>query len=330
MSLSPRLRWPIPDENTDPFIDAFDALIAAIDATVYGPAREDRNLLIQSTAVVSWNATTGVLSWSKDIELLAAPAGFLWQVPTGNTTLQDGELLYVVLTRAPTSLVTLSVRKGFVIPVPGADDAVVLAVRRGTRVFFRTGKMLSDGDSFPLFDAAAMQAVLVQLNGADISSRTRLNFAGMVTVADDGTNGRANITIPQRGLSGEKLVHLVPIVMGRDTDSTGYISAGHFRLNKADYNLTGATVAIELLGQGYVGVSGVTGRVRLSSLDASFTPVVLTWAGETAVTEHVTTVTLPSGNNRYRVEFQAAGSVGSLERFYADWAGFRITQTFNA
>lgn len=330
MSLSPRFQWPLPDENADPFYDAFEALIAAIDATVYGPAREDRNLLIQSTAVVSWNATTEVLTWSKEIELLAAPAGFLWQLPTGSTTLHDGELLYVQLTRAPTALVTLSVRTGSTVPVPGADDAVVLAVRRGTRVFWRTGKMLQDGDSFALFDSAAMQSVLVQLDGADISSRTRLNFAGMVTVADDGTHGRANVTIPQRGAAAEKLVHHVPMGMGKDTDSTSYTVVTHFKLDKSAYTLTGATVVIELLGMGYTTVPGVTGRVRVSSLDATFTPVVLSWAGETDPTEHTLTVTLPAGANRFVVEYQAGGSAGALERFYLDWFGFRITQTFTA
>lgn len=325
--LSPRLQWPIPEENTEPFYDAFVALIAAIDASVYGPAREDRNLLLASSATVTFDAGTGVAAWDAALEVLSAPAGFLWQLPAGSATIPDGSLLYVKLTRAPTSSVGLEVYVGSVVDAVRAEDALVLAFRRGSSIFWRNGKVLPSGASEALFSSSGMSALEVQSGGTTVGSRAKLNFVG-ATVADNPGSERVDVTVPVRGSTGQKLVTLVPITTSQDTDTAGYTVVGHFALDAADYALAGSVLTVAFLGMGYCTVPGVTGRARITSLDTAYGPVVLEWTGLTDPTEKTSSLSLPAGANRYRVEFEAAGSTSSTERFFLDWIGVRFTRTF--
>jgi hypothetical protein len=146
------MSWPYPAENEDPWFDGFEDLIAALDASGYA-SREDRNLIMGRGGIVSFSAGTGLLSWDSPLEIYSTIKGFIFTIPVGSVSLQEGELFYVDLVRAPTGEQT-------VVPVvasqvPASDTAFVVGIRRETDVFFRFGKKIGDGESFSVFEGGA-------------------------------------------------------------------------------------------------------------------------------------------------------------------------------
>jgi len=167
MSESPRLRWPYPREFEDPWFDGFEAFVAAVDASVY-TTREDRNLIVMGGGTMSFavSGATGTLTWGAGIEFLSPLTGLLQTVPAGSVLLADGDMLFAVLVRAPTANVSIALLRAS--QVPNTDDAVLFAVRRGTRVYFRGNKTLSDGESGAIY----------QFNGEPITAGTGLSKVG--------------------------------------------------------------------------------------------------------------------------------------------------------
>ena len=150
MAESSRLRWPYPSQYTDPWYEPFQALVEAMDASVY-TTREDRSSLLMSTATVTFNVSgvSGVLTWDAPIELLSPLTGFLLSVSAGTVSLLDGELLYMQVVRAPTvsAVVSFNVARA----VPNTDDCLLMAIRRGGTVYWRDGKVINNGESLQLF-----------------------------------------------------------------------------------------------------------------------------------------------------------------------------------
>lgn len=151
---TPRLLIPYPDDNTAPWDAVFEAMILAIDASLYVP-REDRNIVIFGGGTVSFNATTGVLSWSADIGLLSSVTGYKWVVPAGSVTLNDGQLFYITVARAPQTNTTNTPTVASNTPnQPSGDNQILVGIRVGTNVHFRDGFVISDGQSQILFDGS--------------------------------------------------------------------------------------------------------------------------------------------------------------------------------
>jgi streptogramin lyase len=152
MPQTARQNWPYPEENEDPFWESFIAMIQAMDASVYA-SREDKNHVLTDGGTISWNAALGLLSWSADIGIQAATTGFVCNVPgTGlgsSITLADREFLYVQLTRGPQSTQALTPQKAS--KLPAGDDYLVLAYRSGTRVYWRGGAVMNDGETLSNF-----------------------------------------------------------------------------------------------------------------------------------------------------------------------------------
>lgn len=153
MAESRRLRWPYPNQYVDPWYDAFESLVDAMDASAY-TVREDRSSVLMSTATVSFNVSgaDGVLTWNAPIELLAPLSGFLLSVSAGTATLRDGELLYMQVVRAPTANITVSFNVARA--VPNTDDCLLMAIRRGSTVYWRDGKVINHGESVQLFSTS--------------------------------------------------------------------------------------------------------------------------------------------------------------------------------
>lgn len=138
MPKSARMKWGVPGQHLDPWYDAFAAMIAEMDADAYA-SREDRNILLTGGGTIAFNTTSGLLTWSAAFELVA-PTGFLWTLPAGSITLAEGETLYVELSRAPTSAVTLTAAKTTQLSAVTDQRAVLaLAVRRSDQVWWRVG-----------------------------------------------------------------------------------------------------------------------------------------------------------------------------------------------
>lgn len=141
MPNTPRMGFPYPAENVDPWYEQFRLLLEAMDASGYA-SREDRQLILSEGGSISWNVPT--LVWTGTIRVLSPITGFQIQISAGTATLDAGQALYVNLTRAPTQSVVVSVAVAS--QVPSSDEAYVLAIRLGTRIYWRNGILLDDGD----------------------------------------------------------------------------------------------------------------------------------------------------------------------------------------
>ena len=145
------MNWPFPSENQDPWYDVFRDMVVAQDASGYA-AREDRNVFMGGGGLVSFTSTTGVLAWDENFEIFSPVVGFLFTVTAGSVVLQDGQLCYVDLVRSPTgsSVLTLSVSS----QAPPSDTSYVVALRRGSDVYFRFGSKVRNGESINPFESA--------------------------------------------------------------------------------------------------------------------------------------------------------------------------------
>lgn len=160
MPTSPRLALPYPAENQDPWFDAFEALVNAIDSSLYAE-QEDRNTLLMRGGMFSFDAGADQLSWSDTIELLSASVGFLWTVAANTVIIEDGQVLYAVTVRAPTVNTGLTIGVSAQLP-SGVDgnDYLVLAVRRSNRIYFRNGNILQDGQSLNILETQGFRETI--------------------------------------------------------------------------------------------------------------------------------------------------------------------------
>ena len=146
MPTSSRMRWPYPSEDQNPWYEAFKGLVTALDASGYA-SREDRHLICAGGGTLSWAAP--VFTWTAPIKISAAIPGFLWQLDAGSVSIDDGQVLYVTLTRGITANQTVTPTVAN--QVPSSDQTLVLAVRIGTRLYLRSGVSIADGGSITEF-----------------------------------------------------------------------------------------------------------------------------------------------------------------------------------
>jgi len=145
---TPRMSFPYPSYRKDPWFDDQEDFNLAVDASVY-TSREDRNLVIMEGGTVAWSSGTGVLSWDADIQLNASISGLLWVIAAGSVTLEEGEAFYVDLVRYPSANTTITPQVSS--QIPSTDQAVMMALRKNDRVYWRNGLTIEDGYSGLLF-----------------------------------------------------------------------------------------------------------------------------------------------------------------------------------
>lgn len=154
MPLTTRAKIPYPSEQADPWFDQFLDMVNALDAAVYA-GREDRNLLIMGGGLISWNATTQVLTWGDSIEFPAAPVGFVYRVVAANIVVVDGAFIYFQAVRSPTNNANVVLETGTQVPGTGSEDpgnSILFGIRRGSRIYFRNGLVIQDGELLNLFE----------------------------------------------------------------------------------------------------------------------------------------------------------------------------------
>lgn len=149
---TPRMGFPYPEKDEDPWFDNFEGFVEAVDASSYA-AREDRQLIISSAASFTFDATSGLLSWTGPIVLENTFTGFALTIPAGNVTIADGRIAYLVLTRNLLSNLNVSLVVADI--VPNTNDALVFCLRRGTSVYFLRGGSIADGETLNPFAAAS-------------------------------------------------------------------------------------------------------------------------------------------------------------------------------
>jgi hypothetical protein len=143
------MSWPYPTENQDPWFDAFETLLSAIDVSAFA-SREDRNIVMMGGGTFTFDAAADTLTWTSQWKLLSPVTGLVGtlQVPASPIDLVDGQILYVNVTRNARSNVTLTPQTAY--QVPSTDNAFLLGIRSGTRFYFRNGAVLYSGSGSPV------------------------------------------------------------------------------------------------------------------------------------------------------------------------------------
>lgn len=143
MPATSRTGIPYPEKGTNPFYLGFKAMLDAIDVMIFA-SREDRNFLLQVPTQPAFDPDSGTLSWSQDLTLVSAVSGVVWSIPAGSASLSEGGIAYVTVTRGGSASGNLAVSVSQKLPSTNADNLVVIAIRRGGRVYFRNGVSASN------------------------------------------------------------------------------------------------------------------------------------------------------------------------------------------
>lgn len=233
MSTTPRTKIPYPEPDAEPWMSMFESMMLALDNALYA-SREDRNVVISGGGTLTFNATTGVLTWSDTISILAPITGYLWNIPAGNVTLSDGQLFYISVTRGPQSSQTFTPSVDSIVPSDG-DTQLLIGWRKGTVVHFRDGHAIGDQDSKVIFDnptGAGGSGSPAGSNG-EVQFKSGSSFSGATNVTYDGSNlvlatglkfkNGSNVGVLQMTPTGSKTLTLpdaTDVLMGRQTTDT--------------------------------------------------------------------------------------------------------------
>jgi hypothetical protein len=326
------MQWPVPGENLDPWFDSFTDLMNEVDASSYA-AREDRNIICMGGGLFTFNAGTGVLAWAGLIQLLSANVGFLWQIAAASVVLEDGEMMFVDLPRAPTDNVTLvaQVASNLSAVVDG-DAALVICIRRGGTIYFRQGDILLDGESIAVFETGGgVSEIEFQQAGAAIGTRPKLNFVTGASLADNGGQNRVDVTIAALGAPTQKLRKMVAMTANENTFEATFQVVGDFALNPSDYTVTGTTREIRFLAVGFITLAATTGEIQLYNLTDAAAVVTLSFTGAPDMTPTKKTsalLVLPASEKMYEIRIRVTGGTPPTDKVFAMWAGFQIDNIF--
>jgi hypothetical protein len=273
MPTSPRMRWSYPAEGQNPFFESFESMIAAQDASVFSTV-EDRNVLVMKGGILSFNALSGLLSWTDAIELNSAVTGFLWSIASSSITMADGDYLFLRLARNPITNTTLTLEVASKLPSNDLDRPLVLGIRRGDRIYFRDGKILIDSQSVALFS----------------------------------TNPTGGAT----GITGQKWRSNIALTTNESNNTVTPLIIGTFSLDADDYTLSGTNTSFTFKVLGNVTGAGVNATVLLYNLTSLVTVATVTFSGETVPTEKTIAATISTSPSVYEVRCFLTGGVGTL------------------
>jgi hypothetical protein len=292
------MRWPEPRENQNPWYPQFVTFSGAIDASVYA-SKEDASTIGIGGGTFTFDATSGVITWSTTISLLSAYVGFLWQLIPGQISLDDGQIFYVELPRAPTDQTTVPPLKASNLSTASRDSSFVLAVRVGNKVYWRNGAVMGDGDSFQVFEATGGQG---------------------------GGGGGSGI-----GTAGQKIRNVITVATGETTDQSSFTVKGDYALDPDDYEITGTSVEIRLVGVGSITNSATTGNIQLFNLTDSAIVTTLNFngGGDTAPVKKTSgALALASGLKMYEIRVRVTGGTPPADKLLATWVGFQVDNIF--
>ena len=193
MANSPRMRWPYPPEGVDPWYEWFQSMVEAQDATAFG-LEDVKNIVLSGGGVISWDASTGLLSWASDIAVNVASTGFQETIAAGSVyVLTDGEFGYFPYVIGPSANTPVTLLLASSLPPADQDRPLLLFRRVNGRIYWRNGAILRDGDSYAiLMDGPAGLGIDFELRGAALGAAPTLNLAGPVPVAGSVGGGSAD------------------------------------------------------------------------------------------------------------------------------------------
>jgi Cu/Ag efflux protein CusF len=273
MGTSPRQKWPTPEENQDPFFEAFIALVNAQDASVFG-LREDRDLLMMKGGNVSFTASSGLLSWSAGIEMNSAATGFRWTIPAGSVNLNDGDYIYTTLAHNPITNLNVAASTAAKLPGTNPDNTIILGIRNGDRVYFRDGRILIDAQTLPIFSSPP----------------------GGSTIGSPGQKWRENVTL----VTGDSNTTNTPKVMGA------------WSMDADDYTINGTNKTFTFMAIANTEGPGVNGTVVLYDLTAAAVAATLTFNGLATPTKQTVAATISLVEHVYEVRAQLTLGSGTI------------------
>ena len=140
MAESPRLGWPYPDERARSWYPDFQALVNALDASVYASLSAP-HFIFSGGGTLVWDASTGGLTWSGAFTLSAPGTGFKWTIAAGSAVLADGD--YGAVTIEPGITEAVSVNVSVLTRIEDLTTNAVLFRRIGSDLVFRTGHVIA-------------------------------------------------------------------------------------------------------------------------------------------------------------------------------------------
>jgi len=189
-----QMLWPYPNKDSDPWFEAFETMVASMDASGYA-SREDRNIIFGGGGDVTWDAGTGTLTWADPIVAYSMISGFKLSIPAGFLIVPDNQVIYINLTRHPQTNASLAVTTAST--VPNTDAAMVLAVRVGTTIYWRWGSKIETGETLNLFGVPGSGAA------SDIYERAATFGVPIGSLTDEATLGRVVVQGSLIGVSAE-------------------------------------------------------------------------------------------------------------------------------
>lgn len=151
---SPRLSWPFPGRDDDPWFDGFVDFVRALDATGFAH-REDRNLILAGGGTLTWDASGSGLTWSEDFLVFSPTTGFFTRLVADSLAPDDGQVIRAEIVRAPGSNRNVSAEVAGI--ALNTNDSMLLGIRIGDNFFFRNGAAIKDGvtvDAIDLFSGS--------------------------------------------------------------------------------------------------------------------------------------------------------------------------------
>jgi hypothetical protein len=185
---------PYPSQYAEEWFATWQSMMSALDSHHFA-AFEDRNLFVLGGGFWSFDAGTGLLSWSAGLVISTPSTGNAQTLPAGSATLEEGEMLTVDLSRGASAPATLA--EGVETSVAPNSATLALAIRYGSAIHFRNGLVVGDGetlavfltgaparpvDRLDVFTATAGQTTFGLLSTPDASSIPMVVLQGVVMV----------------------------------------------------------------------------------------------------------------------------------------------------
>jgi hypothetical protein len=218
-----KMLWPYPTKDSDPWFENFESMVTAMDSSGYA-AREDRSIIFGGGGDVTWDSGTSTLTWAQPIVAYSMIAGFRLSIPAGSAVIADTQVLYVNLVRSPTGNSSVSILPAG--SVPNTNDAMALAVRVGSTLYWRWGSKIESGETLNLFGVPGSSS------STDTYERVATFGVPIGTQTDEATLGRIVTFGSLTGVSAEV---------------TSAITAGTITVNVKHNGVTKLTVQLSTL-----------------------------------------------------------------------------------
>lgn len=141
---TPRMAFPYPSRDEDPWYNTFQVFTLALDAAGFAH-REDRSIMYTGGGTLSWTLGTSTFTWTDTIQILSPIGGRRISISANSIVVAEGQVVYTMLTRQPLENLTANFQVAN--QLPSSNRAVAVAIRYGGVLYLRTGISLGDGDT---------------------------------------------------------------------------------------------------------------------------------------------------------------------------------------